>query len=537
MLVAGANVGNLVLVRSEARQQEFAVRMALGSGRGRLIAGWLGESLLLALVGGAIGSGLAYAGVRLLKAFGPANIPRMSEVAVDGKVLVFALAVSIVSGISFGLIPALKYARRQSSVMLAGARGASDGRERQRTRNGLVVAQVALALVLLVSAGLMIRTFVALRGVTPGFDTAQIQTVRVTIPATVAATPDQVAQTQKALLQALDAIPGVSATAFATSMPMEGVIPQGAGSPQFPVFSERDTPDQSRSRPLRPFKYVSPGFFRLSGTRVVAGREYTWSDLDALRPVALVSNRLAVELWGSAAAALGQRLRASQNASWRQVIGVVEDVRDAGAHQPAPAIMYWPSRTESLSGAPQPDVPRGVSLAVRSAQAGSQGLIDAMRQRVSSINAAIPITAVRTMAEVYDASMAQTSFVLVMLGIAAFMALTLGLIGIYGVVAYAVARRTREVGIRLALGAQQQELRRMFLTHALVLTGAGTAIGLAAAAGVTRVLSTLLFAVKPVDPLTYGAVALLLMTATLLASYLPARRASLTNPVVALRAD
>jgi predicted permease len=537
MLVACANVGNLVLVRSESRQQEFAVRMALGSGRGRLVGGWLVESLVLSLVGGAAGTALAYGGVRLLKALGPGNIPRLPEVAIDNRVLAFALVVSVLSGILFGLIPALKYARRQLSGMLAGARGASDGRDRQRTRNGLVVAQVALALVLLVSSGLMIRTFLAMRSVDPGFDTGQIQTVRISIPATVAATPDDAARMQKVLLQALATIPGVTATALTTSMPMEGLIPQGAGSPQFPVFSERDTPDQSRNRPLRRFKFVSPDFFRVTGTRVIAGREYTWNDLDALRPVAVVSNALAVELWGSASAAVGQRLRASQNASWRQVIGVVEDVRDAGAHLPAPAIMYWPSRAESLSGAPQPEEVRGVALAVRSPEAGSQGLIDAMRQRISSVNASMPVIAVRTMQEVYDTSMAQTSFVLVMLGIAAFMALTLGLVGIYGVVAYAVARRTREVGIRLALGAQQQELRRMFLRHALVLTGAGTAIGLAAAAGVTRVLASLLFAVKPVDPLTYLAVAILLTAATLLASYLPARRASLTNPVEALRAD
>jgi predicted permease len=537
MLVACANVGNLVLVRSESRQQEFAVRMALGSGRGRLVMGWLTESLVLSLLGGAIGTGLAYAGVRLLKTYGPANIPRLPEVAVDGNVLAFALAVSILSALLFGVIPALKYAGRQLSGMLAGARGSSEGRERLRTRNGLVVAQVALALVLLVSSGLMIRTFVAMRNVDPGFDPGQTQTVRVTIPATVAATSDQVAQMQKALLRALGTIPGVTATALTTAMPMEGLIPQGAGSPMFPVISERDTPDQARNRPLRRFKYVSPDFFRLSGTRVIAGREYTWSDLDALRPVAVVSNALAVELWGSAAAAVGQRLRASQNASWRQVIGVVEDVRDAGVHLPAPAIMYWPSRTESLSGAPQPDVSRGVALAVRSAQAGSQGLIDAMRQRITSVNASLPIVVVRTMAEVYDTSMAQTSFVLVMLGIAACMALTLGLVGIYGVVAYAVARRTREVGIRMALGAQQRELRRMFLRHGLVLTGIGVAIGLAAAAGVTRVLASFLFDVKPVDPLTYASVALLLTTTTLMASYVPALRASRIDPVEALRAD
>jgi hypothetical protein len=293
----------------------------------------------------------------------------------------------------------------------------------------------------------------------------------------------------------------------------------------------------SRSRPLRPFKFVSPDFFRTSGTRLIAGRDYTWSDLDALRPVAIVSRALAVELFGSPGAALGQRIRPDPNASWRQVVGVAEDVREFGAHLPAATTAYWPSRMEGANPAVPAQVSRGVALAVRSPRAGDAALIDAIRARVSSVSSALPITVVRTMQEVYDASMAQTSFVLVMLGIAAFMALTLGLVGIYGVVAYAVARRTREVGVRMALGAQQRELRRMFLRQALFLTGVGVAIGLGAAAGVTRVLASLLFEVRPVDPLTYASVALLLTTATLLASYVPARRASNLNPVTALRAD
>ena len=229
MVIACANVGNLMLVRAEARQQEFAVQMALGSGNARLIAGWLAESILLSLVGGAFGTGLAYAGVRLLRAFGPANMPRLPDVAVDGRVLAFALAVSIVSGLLFGLMPAPRYARRQLSGMMAGAPGASSGRDRQRTRDGLVIVQVALALVLLVSSGLMIRTFLAMRNVAPGFETARIQTMRITIPATAAPNPDQVAQTHKALLQALGTIPGVTATALTTAMPMEGLVPQGAG--------------------------------------------------------------------------------------------------------------------------------------------------------------------------------------------------------------------------------------------------------------------------------------------------------------------
>jgi hypothetical protein len=314
-------------------------------------------------------------------------------------------------------------------------------------------------------------------------------------------------------------------------MPMESLVPSPAGSPQLPVLSARDTPEQARSRPLRWFKYVSPGYFRTSGTRIVAGREYTWSDLDVPHQVAIVSKNLAIDLWGSPAAALGQQVRPDPNGPWRDVIGVADDVRENGVHRPPPAIAYWPTRIDGSRFTAR------ATFAVRSPRAGDPALVDAIRQRVSAANAGLSISIVRTMREVYDTSMAQTSFVLIMLGIAALMSLTLGLIGIYGVVAYAVARRTREVGIRLALGAPQPELRRMFLRHALVLTSIGTALGLTAAAGLTRVMTAWLFEVRPVDPLTYAAVALLLMAATLLASYVPAYRASRLNPVAALRAD
>jgi predicted permease len=419
-----------------------------------------------------------------------------------------------------------------------GARGASDSRERLRARNVLVVAQVALALVLLVSSGLMIRTFLALRDVVPGFDTAQLQTIGIAIPASVAATPDQTAQVHKAMLEGLSSIPGVTAVALTNAMPMGNIVPNGFGSSQMPLFSERDTSEVSRKRQLRMFKYVSPGYFRTSGTRLIAGREYTSEDLDRLRPVIIVSKNLATEQWGSPAAALGQRVRPDPNASWREVIGVVDDVREFGVNVPPPPIAYWPARVESLTAAAAaPDVPRRVVLMLRSPRAGSQALVDEIRQRLSSVNGGVPMTFVQTMQDVYDASMTRTSFALVMLGIAAFMALVLGLVGIYGVVAYVATRRTREVGIRLTLGAQQREVRAMFLRHGLVLTGIGIAIGLGAAAGVTRVMTSMLFDVSSLDPLTYVAVAVLLMTTTLLATYVPARRISRVDPAVAMRTE
>jgi putative ABC transport system permease protein len=537
MLIASANVANLVLVRSEGRQQEFAVRSALGAGRGRLIHEWLLESVVLALVGGAFGTAIAYGAVRLLKAIGPQTLPRLQEITIDARVLGFAVLISILSGILFGLIPAFKYGGRRLFGMLPSTRGTSDSRERLQIRNALVVAQVALALVLLVSSGLMIRTFLALRAVVPGFDTHQLQTVGIAIPTSVAATPDQTAQIQKAMVEALGTIPGVTAVALTNAMPMGNIVPNGFGSARMPLVSERDSSEQARNRQLRLVKYVSPGYFRASGTRVIAGREYTWTDLDGLRPVAIVSRNLAIEQWGSPTAALGQRVQPDPNATWREVIGVVEDVREDGVHNPAPPIVYWPSRVASFTGPLPSNAPRQAVLMVRSPLAGSQALIDAIRQRLSSVNGGVPVTLVTTMQEVYDASMTRTSFALTMLGIAASIALVLGLVGVYGVVAYAATRRTREVGIRITLGAQQREVRGMFLRHALVLTCIGIAIGLAAAVGSMRVMTSLLFGVSPVDPPTYVVVALLLTMATLLASYVPARRISRVDPALAMRTE
>jgi ABC-type antimicrobial peptide transport system permease subunit len=246
---------------------------------------------------------------------------------------------------------------------------------------------------------------------------------------------------------------------------------------------------------------------------------------------------LAIEQWGSPAAAIGQRVQPDPNASWREVIGVVEDVREDGVHNAAPPIVYWPSRVASFTGPDPWSTPRRVVFMVKSPRAGSQALIDAIRQRLSSVNSSVPVVLVLTMQEVYDASMTRTSFALVMLGIAASMALVLGLVGIYGVIAYAATRRTREVGIRLTLGAQQREVRGMFIRQGLILTGIGIAIGLGAAAGVMRLMTSLLFEVSPVDPLTYLLVAFVLMTATLLASYVPARRISRIDPAMAMRAE
>jgi len=539
MLIACANIANLLLVRAEVRQRELAVRAALGAGRGRIVRGLLVESMLLGLMGGALGVGLAYAGLRLLLAIGPANLPRLGEISLDSRTFAFTAVLSLVSSVLFGLVPALKYTGpRMTATLGSFGRGASVSRERHRVRNVLVVAQVAIALVLLVSAGLMIRTFQSIRTVEPGFTQPEhLQILRLFIAGGSIPDPEPTTRMEEAIQDKLSSIPGVTSAAFASAMPLEGYGPN-LGVINFGAIRTDDQRDRgSDTPPVRVFKYVSPGFFRTAGTRLIAGREITWTEVYGLRPLVLLSENLARELWGTPAAALGKRLRQDSGMPWHEVIGVVQDVHETALYQPAPAIVYWPTMSAYLNGTPErPNAIRGVTFVVRSERTGTELFLNQVRRAVWSANASLPVSP-RTMRDVYDQSLAQTSFTLVMLAIAASMALLLGIVGIYGVISYTVSQRRREIGIRAALGAQRGELKRMFVRHALVLAGVGVVIGLGAAAGLTRLMSSLLYGITPLDPVTYVAVPLVLVAATVLASYLPARRAASVEPVEALRTE
>ena len=533
MLIACANVTNLLLVRAEVRQQELALRAALGAGRGRIMGSLLVESVMMGVIGGVLGVGVAYGALRLLLAIGPANLPRLTEISIDPITLVFALMVSLLSGFLLGLIPALKYAGSRIIFALRSAgRTASVSREHHRARNVLVVAQVAMALVLLVSAGLMIRTFQALRTVSPGFTHAEsLQTMRIAIPDLLITEPERVTRIQNAIVEKLAAIPGVTAVSFASEMPMEGAEPDWDG-----IYAKDRTYPDREIPPLRFFKSVSPGFFHTAGTRLIAGRELTWTDVYGLRPSAMVSENLARELWGSPSAAIGKQI-SQFGPPWSEVIAVIEDVHETGVQEKPPAIVYWPTMRKSPFGARSLGVERAVTFAIRSDRAGTESFLNQVRQAVWSVNASLPVAAVRTMQEIYDQSLARTSFTLVMLGIAGGMALLLGIIGIYGVIAYAVSQRRREIGIRVALGAQQGELKRMFVQYALGLAGIGVAIGLMGAVGLTQLMKSLLYGITPLDPLTYIAVPMVLLAAAGLASYLPARRAAVVDPAETLRAE
>jgi predicted permease len=537
LLIACANVANLLLVRAEARQQELAIRAALGAGWGRIAREMLVESVTLGVLGGALGLGLASGALRILVAKGPDTLPRLGEIGIDPFTLAFALGVSLLSGTLFGVIPALKYARPGVATALSGVgRTFSHGRERHRSRNTLVVMQVAIALVMLVSSGLMIRTFQKLRSVQPGFtNPEEIQILHSMTPAAIAKDPERVMRMQHEILDKLAAIPGVTSVGFASRAPLESFL-GGAGNP---VYAEDKTFADGQVPPLRRIRRIAPGYFRTMGTRVIAGRDFVWTDLYDKRRVAIVSENLAREWWGAPRAALGKRIREGGAADpWREIVGVVEDVYDDGVNVKPPEFAYWPALMDRYIWGDENGSAVGAGMfAIRSNRTGTEGLLAEAQQAIWSVNGRQPVFLANTLKVLYDQSMARTSFTLVIIAIAGGMALVLGIVGIYGVIAYAVSQRAREIGIRMALGARPAELLQRFVRHGLLLAMVGAVLGLVAAAVLTRLMTSLLFGVTPLDPPTYAAVLALLIAAAVLASYLPTRRAIGVDSVQALRAE
>ena len=532
LVIACANVANLVLVRSQDRHHELAIQAALGAGRGRIARQLLVESLVLGLLGGTLGLLLALAGLRVLSTIGPASIPRLREITLDPTVLVLTLALSLSSALLCASIPVAKFGRRLAVMLRDGGRGSSDSQERHRARNILVVVQVALALILLVGSGLMVRTFLALRAVPPGFsDPDHVQLVRVTISEAQVGDPDRVLRLQRDMLDRLATIPGVTDVSFTGNVPMAGERSRSSIYREDALMA-----DLGGQPPLRWFRYIAPGFFQTIGTRLVAGRDFTWVDLEERRPVAVISENLARELWREPRAALGKRIREGDASPWREVVGVVGDVYDDGVHRQAPSIVYWPSLMETFLGQPV-NVRRAVTFALRSSRAGSESLLTQVRDAISSTKADVPLTRVRTLGDVYGRSLAATSFALVMLVVAAAMALLLGIVGIYGVIAYAVTQRRREIGIRAALGASRRELEAMFVRRGVTLALVGVACGLAGAAALTQLMASLLFGTSPLDPTIYVLVSLGLVSIAALASYVPARGAAQVDPVQTLRGE
>jgi predicted permease len=534
LLIACANVANLLLVRAEGRRQELAIRSALGASRGSIASQLLIESLTLGVAGTLLGLGAAFAALRILVAAAPAGLPRLHEIGLGWPVLLFALGLAVFVGLLIGLIPALKYSGvRASTGLREGGRSLSQSRERHRARNALVVIQVSLALVLLICSGLMIRTFYALVRVAPGFsDPASLETFSVYIPETQV--PDtqkeRVLRMQQAIAEKLAAIPGVRSVSLSTSIPMNGDMNFN------PVAAADHSYKEGQLPPLRAFKYIAPGFLTTMGTSIVAGRDITWAEEYQKRPVALISENFAREYWGSPEAAVGKFVRESTTEDWREIIGVARDVYYDGASQPAPTIAYWPLYQDRFNGDKEM-MRRYVNFVLRTPRAGSATLLTEMQKAVWSVNADLPLADAKTLSDLSRKSMARTSFTLVILCVAGCMALLLGILGIYGVIAYAVSQRSREISIRLALGARREAVTSMFVRQGLALTGTGVVIGLVVAFLTMQLMASLLFHVSPVDPWTYLLTTACILAVACLASYLPSRRATAVDVVEGLRAE
>jgi predicted permease len=534
LLIACANVANLLLVRVEGRRQELAVRSALGASPYRIAGELFLESFILGLLGSVIGLGLAFAALRMLVVMAPSGIPRINEIGIDGPVLLFTFAVSILASVLFGSIPILKYAGvRLSTGIREGGRANSGSREQHRARSVLVVVQVALALVLLICSGLMIRTFRALTHVNPGFNQAEaahLQTFRISVPEALMKENPLVLRMYQDMLTKISAVPGVSSVSISTGVPMDG------NSSNDLVYAEDRVYQAGQIPPIRRFRFVTPGLFSTLGTPLLAGRDITWTDIDKRLPVVVISENFARDYWNTPEAALGKRIRVASIDDWREVVGVVANTYSDGVTKEPPSAAYWPIVVDRFEGDPS-GIRRDVSFAIRSPRAGSEAFLKEVREAVWSVNPNLPLSNVHTLDYYYSRSMARTSFTLIMLAVAGGMALLLGVVGIYGVIACSVSQRVREIGIRMALGAQRQSLTTMFVRHGLILTAIGIAFGLIAAIIVMRLMSSLLFHVNPVDPATYAAVTLGLIATAFMASYLPSRRAATVDPVEALRAE
>jgi predicted permease len=532
LLIVCANVTNLMLVRIEGRRQELALRSALGAGWARIAGELLFESLIVGFLSSALGLGLAYSALRVLVALAPSGIPRLQEIGIDGTVLLFTLGIAVLASVLFGSIAVLKYAGAHLSTGIReGGRALSESRQRHRARNVLVVVQVSLALVLLICSGLMIRTFRALTNVNPGFaQPEQVQTFRIYIPKTEVKEDERVVRFEQEIQDKIAAIPGVGSVAIGTKIPMD------PGGWHDPIFVERRTYAEGELPPLLQFKFMSPGFLRTVQIPLVAGRDFTWEDMYQKLPVAIVSENVAREYWPTPGDAIGKRVRVGSKDDWREIVGVTGDVYDDGVNQKPTKAAYWPLMMSNFES-DSLTVRREVAYAIRSRRAGSEALMAAVRQAVWSVDPNLPLAEVHTADYFYRRSLARTSFTLIMLGVAGGMALLLGVVGIYGVVAYSVSQRTREIGIRMAVGAQLPTLIGMFVRQGMLLTSIGLVTGLLVSFAVMRLMSSLLFGVKAMDPLTYIAVSSGLAITALLACYLPSRRAAAVDPVEALRAE
>jgi putative ABC transport system permease protein len=523
LLIACVNVANLVLSRAAARERELAVRTALGASRGRLARQILTESVVIGLAGGAMGLAVAYAGVKLLVSINPTSVPRLQDVTMDSRVLLFATGVSVLTGLLFGLVPALRSGRvRSTAALTSGERGSSGGVSRQRTRTVLTVAQVALAVVLLADASLLIRSFAALAAVDLGFEPAHVVASLVQLPSTRYASTEQERLAFDQLLAKVRAIPGIESATVGSDQPLGANWQTGVSFEALPPFP----PGQS---PLLNAVVVDPSYFETLRIRVLAGRTFTDGDRFGQPPVVLISEAVAKKFFHGANP-IGQRMKqgpATDSTAWRTIVGVVKDTRTDGLTEGPRGAFYMPRAQEELR--------RGL-LMVRSSLPLAQ-LTPSLRAALADVDKDVPLALTQTMDSVLDEFLEQPKFSMLLLTIFASVALALASVGIYGVVSYGVTQRTREIGVRIAIGAEPGSVLRLVLGQAMVMAVAGVGIGVVLALVSAKPISAMLYGVGPRDPIVLGGVSAFLLVIALVAALAPAVRAARIDPVKAIRVD
>jgi putative ABC transport system permease protein len=526
LLIACANVANLLLARAAARQREMAIRGALGASRSRVVRLLLSESVLLAIVGGAVGLLFATWSLDLLVSLKPANLPRLAEIGVNRTVFIFTLAVSVLTGVLFGLVPALQASRSDLNEGLKeSGRGGSDSPRRHRLRASLVVAEVALSLVLLVGAGLMIRSFSRLLAVDPGFQADHVLTAFVSLPNSKYQKREEQVAFFERLLDRLRTVPGVAAAGIISDLPLFGGSSTGFDVDGRPAA----LPGQ---RPMTDYRIISPDYFSAMGMKLLKGRAFSRFDADGAPGVVIINETMAKSYFAGEEP-IGQRLHLSGNPKdLREIVAVVADVRNYGLDADVKPEAYVPlpqSAPGYLAG-----VTSAMNIVIRSTM-DPAALTTALREQVQALDKDQPVSEIRTMEWYLADSMAERRFNMLLLGAFAGLALVLAAVGIYGVIAYTVTQRTHEMGIRIALGARSADILRLVFADAMVTTTAGIVIGLAAAFALTRLLQSLLYQVTATDPFVFASIPVLLLAVAMLATYIPARRAMKVNPITALR--
>jgi len=521
---------NLILVRADGRQRELAVREALGAGRQRLLAQFFAESSVLTGIASVIGVALAWAAIRLLVSLGPAQIPRLAEIRIDAVTIAFTVGLSLLVAIACAIIPALRLGRQALlQTLREGGRGGT-GRAQHRVRGALVIAQMAVALVVLAGSGLLVRTFQHLNAVRPGWSPENVASFWISVPQANYANDTTVQRFYANLESKLAGIPGVTQVGFSSRLPLHT-----SGRNQNPVYPEGDASYEKKVPPLELYSTVTDGYFRTLGIPIIAGKNFERIDLQRDGEV-IVSRATAAQFWGDSTgrAALGKRFRVLPSGELSTIIGVVGDARDTSLAAPGTRAVYLPQvpGKDRVIG----QVQRRMALTIKTA-GDPASITSAVRSVVRDIDPSLPLFDVRPMPAVFRASMAQLTFTILMLGAAAIVTLLLGAIGLYGVLAYIVTLRTRELGVRIALGAQPSAVAAMMTRQGMVLAVTGIAIGIVVFVGVARLLGALLFGVTPTDPATIAAASVLLAAIALLASWIPARRAARSDPMEALRAD